>query len=100
MPSIKRRKKEIQHPAENEIGELHVSQDDKRLLIQAHSAMRAAKQSHDPIQVMSMWAGVIVVTLAIAVGWWWSVSPIIAGNFSIHNIRQDVGAVFSGVKNK
>jgi hypothetical protein len=54
-----------------------VNADYKRELIRAHAAMR---QPHDPIQMLSVWAGVLATFVVIAGAWWWSMSPGIAGS--------------------
>lgn len=50
------------------------SADEKRQLILAHAAMRAP---HDPVQMMSAWAGVAIALLVIAAGWWWATGTVI-----------------------
>jgi len=47
-----------------------ISDDEKRELIRAHAAMRAPQ---DPLQRMSLWAGVTLSVLMIGAGWWLSV---------------------------
>jgi hypothetical protein len=56
-----------------------ISQDEKRRLILAHAAMRPTR---DPVQFMSMWAGVLVAVIAIVTGWWWSVGSGLASSWS------------------
>ncbi len=48
--------------------------DEKRQLILAHAAMRDA---HDPIQAMTVWAGVAVAAFVVALGWWWTVGSTV-----------------------
>ncbi len=54
-----------------------VNADYKRELIRAHAAMR---QPHDPIQMLSVWAGVIATFVVIAGSWWWAMKPGIVGS--------------------
>lgn len=49
-----------------------VTADEKRELILAHAAMR---ESRDPQQIMSVWAGAIAALAVILVGWWWLAKP-------------------------
>lgn len=49
-----------------------VNPDYKRELIRAHAAMR---RPYDPVQMLSVWAGVLA-TFAVIVGtWWWASEP-------------------------
>jgi len=56
-----------------------LSREEKRQIILAHANMR---KPHDPVQMMSMWAGVLACLLVVAVGWWWTVKPEISKQFS------------------
>lgn len=47
-----------------------ISDEEKRELIRVHAAARAPQ---DPLQRMSLWAGVTLSILGIAVGWWLTV---------------------------
>lgn len=49
-----------------------LSADEKRQLILAHAAMR---RSRDPVQMMSVWAGVAVTVLVLVVGYWYATKP-------------------------
>lgn len=49
-----------------------VSPDEKRELILAHAAMR---RPHDPVQLLSLWAGVAATFIVIVGAWWWSSKP-------------------------
>ena len=49
-----------------------VNGEEKRELILAHAAMRVQK---DPVQMLSMWAGVTVAFLFIIGGWAWAFAP-------------------------
>lgn len=66
--------------------------EEKHRMIQAHAAMR---EPHDPVQLMSAWAGVAVTLLVVAVGWWWAAG---SGLFtSTGSIGKDIGQTFSDV---
>ena len=56
-----------------------LSREEKRQIILAHARLQ---QPHDPAQVMTMWAGVIVCLAVVAAGWWWSVEPEIGRQFN------------------
>jgi hypothetical protein len=49
-----------------------VHEEEKRELILAHAAMR---QQRDPVQMMSLWAGVAVASLVVVGGWAWAFAP-------------------------
>lgn len=49
-----------------------VSPDEKRELILAHASMR---RPHDPVQLLSVWAGVAATFVVIVGAWWWSTKP-------------------------
>lgn len=49
-----------------------LSADEKRQLILAHAAMRHPR---DPVQMMSVWAGVAVTVLVLVVGYWYATKP-------------------------
>jgi hypothetical protein len=51
-----------------------LSGEEKHQLILAHAA---AREPGDPVQVLSMWAGVLAVACVIAVGWWWAMKPML-----------------------
>ncbi len=70
--------------------EAPVSQDEKHRLIMAHAAMRPTR---DPVQLMSMWAGVLVAVLAVVTGWWWSVGSGIAGSYKAGGIVETVKSI-------
>jgi hypothetical protein len=53
-----------------------ISDDEKHQLIRAHAAMRAPQ---DPLQRLSLWAGVSLSVLMIGVGWWLSVGQQVRG---------------------
>ncbi|MDF1496731.1 MAG: hypothetical protein P1P90_01585 [Patescibacteria group bacterium] len=53
-----------------------MSSEEKRQLILAHAAMR---QPVDTVQRFSLWTGVIVCVLAIAIGWVYTMRQTIAG---------------------
>ncbi len=78
-----------------------VSTDEKRQLILAHASMR---KNGDPVQMMSMWAGVAIVIAVIAVGWWWSSGSIFINTArrigpEVKSTVQDIPAVYaSGTK--
>ena len=55
-----------------------LSREEKRQIILAHAKMH---KPHDPVQIMSMWAGVAVCVAAVVLGWWWSVRPEIGTQF-------------------
>lgn len=64
----------LSSPAPLRSGRL-LSGEEKRQLILAHAA---AREPGDPVQVLSMWAGVIATAIVIAIGWWWAVKPQLA----------------------
>lgn len=47
-----------------------LSNEEKRELIRAHAASRAPQ---DPVQRLSLWAGVVLSVLVIGAGWWMTV---------------------------
>ena len=49
-----------------------MSAQEKRGLILAHAEMR---RTRDPVQMMSVWAGVGVTAFLVLLGWWWAVTP-------------------------
>jgi len=49
-----------------------ISPEEKRQLILAHASMRGP---HDPLQMMSLWAGVAVTALVLVVGYWYAATP-------------------------
>ena len=49
-----------------------MSREEKRQIILAHARKNV---SHDPVQIMSMWAGVVACLVVVAVGWWLTVKP-------------------------
>ncbi len=55
-----------------------LSREEKRQIILAHAA---ARRPTDPVQVTSMWLGVAVCAVIVAVGWWWAVKPEINKGF-------------------
>jgi hypothetical protein len=59
-----------------------LSSEEKRQLILAHAKQRAPK---DPVQQMTMWAGVAVAVLAIAGGWMFTVGHKIQSDFHTGN---------------
>lgn len=60
------------------VEEVHVatprflSADEKRQLILAHAQMR---RPHDPIPMLSVWAGVAVTVMVLVVGYWYATKP-------------------------
>jgi hypothetical protein len=89
----RRKRQEPEAQAASSVGghEPVISQDEKRRLILAHAAMRPTR---DPVQLMSMWAGVLVAVLAVVSGWWWSVGSGIAGSWQdMRGIAQEVQRV-------
>ena len=69
--------------------ELPVSAEDKRRMIMAHAVMRPTR---DPVQLMSMWAGVMVAVMAVGLGWWWSVGASIAQTWSSGTVSKTFNA--------
>jgi hypothetical protein len=59
-------------PIDKPVG-LIMSSEEKRQLILAHAAMRAPRR--DPLQMLSVWAGVMVTLVVVFVGWWWAATP-------------------------
>lgn len=53
--------------------------DEKRELILAHAAMR---RPHDPVQLMSLWAGVAATFIVVVTAWWWASKPGYLNAFS------------------
>ena len=49
-----------------------VGADEKRELILAHAAMRKPR---DPVQMLSLWAGVVTTFLVVISAWWWASKP-------------------------
>lgn len=49
-----------------------LSSEEKRQLILAHAAMR---RPHDPIQMLSVWAGVVATVAVLVVGYWYATKP-------------------------
>ncbi len=49
-----------------------LSAEEKRQLILAHAEMR---RPHDPLQMLSVWAGVAVTVLVLVVGYWYATKP-------------------------
>ena len=49
-----------------------VGANEKRELILAHAAMR---RTRDPVQLMSLWAGVVTTFLVVVSAWWWASKP-------------------------
>jgi hypothetical protein len=47
-----------------------ITPEEKHELIMAHAASRA---SHDPLQRITLWSGVMVALVAVLVGWWYTV---------------------------
>jgi hypothetical protein len=56
-----------------------VRPDEKRELILAHAAMR---RTHDPVQLMSLWAGVVATFVVVVAAWWWASKPAYLRAFS------------------
>lgn len=72
-----------------------LSSDEKRRIILAHAAMR---ETHDPVQIVSMWAGVTATALMVLFGWWWAVKPEIAKTYN-NELRPAVSDLGSSLKN-
>ncbi len=71
-------------PPQTYVSASMLSPEEKRQIILAHAEMN---QPHDPVQVLSMWAGVAVCVMAVAVGWWWSVGTEFSGGLS-HSVSS------------
>lgn len=71
-----------------------LSREEKRQIILAHANMR---QPHDPVQMMSMWAGVLTCLVVVAVGWWWTVRPEIGRQIE-NTVKPAMAQVSSGVQ--
>jgi len=72
-----------------------LSSEEKRRIILAHAAMR---ETHDPVQIVSMWAGVTATALMVLFGWWWAVKPEIAKTYN-NELRPAVTDLGSSIKN-
>ncbi len=72
-----------------------LSADEKRRIILAHAAMR---ETRDPVQIVSMWAGVTATALMVLFGWWWAVKPQIAKNYN-NELRPAVSDLGASIKN-
>ncbi|MBI5654894.1 hypothetical protein HZC53_04565 [Candidatus Uhrbacteria bacterium] len=71
-----------------------LSREEKRQIILAHANMR---RPHDPVQMMSMWAGVLACLVVVAVGWWWTVRPEIGRQIE-SSVKPAMAQVSSGVQ--
>ncbi|MCC7357790.1 hypothetical protein IT408_04815 [Candidatus Uhrbacteria bacterium] len=49
-----------------------ISAEEKRRLILAHAEMR---RPHDPVQMLSVWAGVAVTMMVLTFGYWYATKP-------------------------
>jgi hypothetical protein len=69
-----------------------ISEEEKRELIRVHAAARAPQ---DPLQRMSLWAGVTLSVLGIAIGWWLTVGQSVRHtadqtNEELHRVTQEL----------
>lgn len=67
-----------------------LSPEEKHRLILAHASMRTPK---DPVQRITMWAGLSVAVLAIVGGWWVTVGSQVRQNIRLSD--TDTGAIRS-----
>lgn len=74
-PSVRRAAAVASVPVEAAVHEAtprFLSADEKRKLILAHAEMR---RPHDPVQMLSVWAGVAVTMMVLVVGYWYATKP-------------------------
>ena len=69
---------------------LLMTSDEKHELIRAHAAMRTP---HDPVQMLSVWAGVLVAFVVVIGGWMWAIQPTFS-SFVKQPIDPETRALF------
>lgn len=65
-----------------------LSAEEKHELIKAHAALRSPQ---DPVQRLTLWAGVLIAMIAIVAGWWYTVGT---------NVRETIQIGTSDLREK